>query len=558
MTAGAARGPDRSRFAAGAIAMAAVPLAFAAARFLDYLRGGVFSFRDTAFFFAPWRDVYVKAVRAGTFPFWNEWMSCGRAFAADPNAAVFWPLTPAFLLGFTGAGLLHVAAVLLSTVLGLRLLNVSRPAASAATVVLLFSGVFQTVPLLATTIASTAPIPIALALASRLDPGDSRRFRRDLLFLALALGVSVLGGEPAVTAMGAVGALVLAAGGAERGTFGRRLAGAFAALLFAGALAAVQIVPTAGEVLRSARSELRPETGTLFWSVRPARVLTLLEPRLTGDPGAESDLDFWGAGTFDAGNPYFYDLAIGLVPLLVAFAAGAERRGRLFLSLSALGAILATGRFLPLFTLVAPLFSAFRYAEKWWLLSTIGLVFASAIGLDLLGGSGGEESARRSRTVLRRAAFAVAGVLGGGALAAVAAPRLLRAFLWSVHLGAGPTPDERVAAALLPLLLAGAGTALVVAVLPALLERRRVSTAAAASVLALLFLFDAARRVAGTCPAGAPDTFRRTTPALDLVKRTIRRPESGAREKRAASTRCGRRRAFFTAFVTRARTTSTG
>ena len=45
---------------------------------------------------------------------------------------------------------------------------------------------------------------------------------------------------------------------------------------------------------------------------RPARVLTLLEPRLTGDPGAESDLDFWGAGTFDAGNPYFYDLAIGL------------------------------------------------------------------------------------------------------------------------------------------------------------------------------------------------------------------------------------------------------
>jgi len=144
-----------------------------------------------------------------------------------------------------------------------------------------------------------------------------------------------------------------------------------------------------------------------------------------------------------------------------------------------------------------------------------------AIGLDLLGGSGGEDGSRRARTILRRAAFAAAGVLAAGALAAAGAPRLLRAFLWSAHLGAGATPAERVGADLLPLLLAGAGTALVVAILPVLVERRRVSTAVAASVLALLFLFDAARRVAGACPAGAPDTYRRTTPALDLVKAAI-------------------------------------
>ena len=40
-----------------------------------------------------------------------------------------------------------------------------------------------------------------------------------------------------------------------------------------------------------------------------------------------------------------------------------------------------------------------------------------------------------------------------------------------------------------------------------------------ACILGVLFFADAARRVAGTCPAGPPDLYTRETPAVALVRR---------------------------------------
>ena len=269
-------------------------------------------------------------------------MSAGRAFAADPNAAVFWPLSPLLVVfSPTALALANVFLVLLVFFFALRRLGLSPVASGAGTLVLLFSGVFQSLPVYATTCAAALPLSLALVEAPRLASGDTAVRRRACALAALAFGLSALGGEPAVTLMGAA-AFVAVAIGAGKGSRPRATAAALFSLVLGAGLAAIQILPAALEMARSARGAgMRPEHGALFWSVRPARVLTLVEPRLTGDPAGDA-ASFWGSATFDAGSPYFEDLALGLVPLLLAAAAWRDRRGRaaLLLALAGHGAVL--------------------------------------------------------------------------------------------------------------------------------------------------------------------------------------------------------------------------
>jgi hypothetical protein len=492
------------------VAAPAALLGAAAFRFHDYLLGGSVVSRDAGFFFVPLREVTGRLISAGELPLWNDASGAGRALAANPNAAVFWPgtwLVP--LTGTTGLLILHVALVLLLAYTALRWLGVSRTAAAAGGLVLLFSGVFQTVPLLFTTVASAAPIPLALVALGTIDPTDRRGSIRRVGIAGLALGLSLLGGEPVVTATGAAGGAALllyralsdirARRGAE--ARGRLAALALTALLAAG-VAAIQLLPTAGELGRSARaSAMRAEEGALFWSVRPARLLTLLEPRLVGDPMAEDDGDYWGAAAFDAGNPYFHDLALGLVPLFLAAAAAGDRRGRAALGLAALGALLSFGRFLPPVGALLAALPILRYPEKWWILATLGLAGAAAVGVDALRG---DEGARRR---FGRAATAVAAALLALLLFAALSPGGFVSFLAAAGLAGADASPERVAVLLRPLLLTGLATSLLLAFLPRLVRSERLSPRLAAFLGAALFLLDAGRRVAGSAPAGPPGFF---------------------------------------------------
>ena len=492
------------------VAAPAALLGAAALRYQDYLSGGSVVGRDAVFFFVPLRSLVARLLSSAELPLWNDASGAGRALAANPNAAVFWPgtwLVP--LAGPTGLFLLHVALVLLLAYAALRWLGVTKGAALAGGLVLLFSGVFQTVPFLFTTVASLAPLPLALVAAGTLDPADGRGARRRVAVAALALGVSFLGGEPVVTATGAAGVAALALGRAlldgragRAGDARRRLAALAAAALLSAGVAAVQLLPTAGELRRSARAaQMRAEEGALFWSVRPARLLTLLEPRLTGDPQAEDDRDYWGAKTFDAGNAYFHDLALGLVPLALAAAALGDRRGRAALSLAALSALLSFGRFLPSVGVLLGALPVFRYPEKWWILATLGLSGAAAVGLDALRT---DEGARRR---LARAGGLFAALLGVPALLATVSPRATASLLGGLGLAGSGVSGERAAALLAPLLLAGLATSLLLAVLPRLVRSRRISPQAAAALVAAVFLVDATRRVAGSAPSGPPGFF---------------------------------------------------
>jgi hypothetical protein len=513
-----------SRAKPGPTAAIALVVVLFAARYHAFLTGGVLYFRDAGFFFVPWRSLFTRLAAEG-FPFWNDWISSGRAYAADPNAAVFWPLTPLlFVLSPTGLAFANVLLGLLLFFAALRFLRLNAWACAGGCAVLLFAGACQSLPVYMTTSAALVPLPLAAAALAGFDP-ETATSRRGIALGASALGLSLFGGEPAMTAMGCVvGGTIVIAGLAQDVGAGRRVCAlrrfraAILAFLLAGGIAAVQLLPAAGELMRSARGqEMKAEHGSLFWSVRPTRVLTLLEPRLTGDPLAEDPADDWGSGTFDAGNPYFYDLALGLVPLVLAAVSATDRRGRAALGLAFLAVVLSFGRFFPASAFVGKRLTIFRYPEKWWMPATFALAAAAAIGIERLTAANGEER-KAAWKRLKKAAlvFAVPLLLAG--VLAVVGPELLRKAIWGLGLGAGATPSARVAQALFLPFMTGSLSLVVVALVSFLVVRGRVTPAVGCAVMATVFLADGARRVAGSCPAGAPDLYRRPTPAVALVR----------------------------------------
>ncbi len=520
-----AEGPAHASRGASAAALAAV-LAAAALRFAPFLAGGTVYRRDAGFFFVPWRTLLAESLARRELPLWNDAMSGGRAFAADPNAAVFWPLSPLVaVLGPSLLAIVGVFAVLAVFFFALRALGASSAGSAAGTLVLLFSGVVQAFPLFATTCAAAAPLPLAFASIPGLGADERGRRRRALALAALAFGLSALGGEPAVTLTGAAGFAALALASPARA---RTVVPAAGALALGVGIAAVQALPAAAELARSARGAgLAPEHGALFWSVRPARLLTLLEPRLAGDPAAGLD---WGARASDASGPYFDDLALGVLPLVFAAAAWATRRGRAALLLAAAAAVLSFGRFLPGYALVGRAVPFVRYPEKWWVLATFALAAAAALGLDaILFGEG--ETKERARRILLRTAWGTAALCGALLAMAVGAEDFLRRVLWAVGLGAGDAPAAAVAGLVRgPLLMATCTLAICAAGFsiaetapgaPTLLftfkEKLR-NPKLQLLLVACLFLPDAARRVAGTCPAGPRDLYTRVPPDIALVR----------------------------------------
>src|ERR1035437_1508286 len=95
----------------------------------------------------------------------------------------------------TALAVVSIFLILAVFFLSLRRLGLSPQACAAGTLVLLFSGVFQSLPVYATTCAAVLPLAFALAEAPRLASSDAASRGRARAFAALAFGLSALGGE---------------------------------------------------------------------------------------------------------------------------------------------------------------------------------------------------------------------------------------------------------------------------------------------------------------------------------------------------------------------------
>ena len=427
----------------GRVALLAPTVAATLAVFWNVLvRGEVFAARDHAAFYWPVKSIYAALARnSAGIPLWNPFLASGQPFAANPEHAVFHPLTTLFLLlPFETAFVLQVILpFLVSAGSGLflaRALRLSGAAAALSAVAWGYGGATLSTLHLVPTLLTIAPLPAVLGCAVRLG---SRSSRVDVLGFGVLYGLMVLGGEPPVLLMGAflAGVAVLHGrlldGGAGAppspltGALGRLLAGG----LLGVAIGAATLVPGFSHALKTVRAE--------GLDARSANTFTLPSVRL-------ADLalgDTWNLLTADGGDtaaterlypgkrsPFLISIYPGLLLLAGAAAGWFPRRSpaRLWALPAVLGVLIALGAATPVFPAMRhiPILSGIRFPERFLLMTLAALAVAGTCGLSRLleRESRGLRSAALGGMLALAAATAVASA--GGAPAGPLGIRVVR------------------------------------------------------------------------------------------------------------------------------------
>jgi hypothetical protein len=475
--------------------------------------GHVPGYRDTADFYAPLFRFEYDQWHAGRLPLWNPLSNLGQPLAATGTASVFYPAKLLFHLplDFDWALRLYLVGHLLLAAGGVyylaRYMRASVAAAGIATLSYTFCAnvLFQQTNVVF--LVGAAWLPWAVAAALRMLREGSLRWA---VALGAILALVVLGGDPqaayhaGLLAVGA--ALVLWRAGNTKYGFQNRLGPLTPAALphgerggirfwhalglltvaavVGGALAAVQIVPSAEMAARSDRAASatarslyeiptaldrdrpaqRIATGLLCqlqegthhervyrFSLAPWRLVEYVWPNVSGRqfPVHRRWLD-----ALDGENRVWTpSLYMGLLPLALALTAFRLRRAeplRVWLSWAVLVAVLASlGRFglgwlavhlcgiegvgepfaglYWLLTVVLPGYIEFRYPAK--------LLVVAALGLSLLAALGWDQMAAQTSSRLRRWLLGLATISMAGAVVFL----LLRP--WWIAWLAGAEPD---------------------------------------------------------------------------------------------------------------------
>ena len=225
------------------------------------------------------------------------------------------------------------------------------------------------------------------ALRAPGGPGGRAAWWRPALLAGGALALQLLNGEPSTVVMSGLGVLALAASAA-----GRRPAAALRAavpVLFAVALAAVQLLPTLGRLADSPRKDLSAAHATL-WSMPPARLAEIVLPRFFGDPTRNLEGDYFGwrlktatTRTSNRSIPASCSPSWG-EPALIRWRI--PRRAAWALAFLG-GVFLALGRHNPCLRALrraVPLLAVLRFPEKFAVLAVLGLVLAGVLGWQWL------------------------------------------------------------------------------------------------------------------------------------------------------------------------------
>jgi len=354
--------------------------------------------RDVLLFHLPLRTCFRNLAAAGLPPVWNPWLNGGQPILSNPNYAAFYPptwlvlpLPPAYALGVLAV--LHAAIAFAGAWRLASQLGAGRGAAALAAVGFTGGGALLSLLNAYTLFCGMAWFPWVLAFGDdALRQPAGAGWRRPALLAGLALAMQLLDGDPAAAMISGLALLALGAAA----TFGGRPwrpAAAWRALvppLAGAALAAVQLLPTAGRLAGTVRSGgLAPAEATL-WSVPPQRLAEIVFPRFFGDPSRQGEGLFFGRALHDLDYPYVVSIYPGLLVTLLGVAAlcrwPVPRRAAWALCLAA-GAFLALGRHNPLYEplrrLLPPL-AVQRYPEKFVLLALAPLPFAAALGWQRL------------------------------------------------------------------------------------------------------------------------------------------------------------------------------
>lgn len=346
------------------------------------------------------KTFFAESLRGGELPLWIPYICAGRPFAADPQAAVFYPPNLLYaVLSVRGATsllvILHMAAAGYFAFLFCRELTLSRYASLLGGLTFMFNGFLvtrayrgQLDPLM--TIALT---PLLFFLFERAE----RRGRwRGYLWAGMAGALQVLAGSPQFAWLTWLGLVVYVLCRRvclwrERGVrgLGRSASGLAVALAFTAGLAAVQIVPAAELVGQSIRSDGSIEFAGAF-AFEHQKIVHVLFPNYLLSPGIQ----------------YFNNLPeatgyIGLLGLVLAVVGLLGARNRMkwaLLAVALVCAVIMLGRSTPLFGLlygIVPGFSSFRIPSRAILmLAFCGSVLAG-MGAQAMWDGPGQERCRK-------------------------------------------------------------------------------------------------------------------------------------------------------------------
>ena len=353
--------------------------------------GRVLANRDIAVFHLPLRASF-RDLAAFGLPVWNPWLHGGQPILSNPSYGAFYPPSwliflapPAYALSLMAV--LHASLAFAGAWVLARHFGCGRGAAALAGVGYTGCGAFLSLLSAYTLLGGMAWVPWVLAWGdeSLRAPAGERWWRPGLL-AGGALGLQLLNGEPSTVLISGLALLALAASAA-----GRRLAAAprvLVPLLFAVALAAVQLLPTLNRLADSPRKALPARIATI-WSMPPQRLVEIVFPRFLGDPNRVVEGLYFGWGITDRG-PYVGSLYPGLLLALLgasALLAGRIPRRAAWALCFAGGCLLALGRHSPIYDVLRrslPVLAVLRYPEKFVILAVLALVVAGVLGWQRL------------------------------------------------------------------------------------------------------------------------------------------------------------------------------
>ncbi len=351
--------------------------------FQGVLTGEAYFQRDMVLCFFPLKTYVSQAFAAGAFPDWWPYDSLGQPMASLPIASLFHPTTLLYALlplkaAWVAQTLCSVFLAPLGTWFLARTVGLRAPAAGLATTVVAIS--FWHVLLAEQTQMHLAAASLPWFWRESIRVFRSRR--GSVVVLALATANMVVGGDPMLLELAAVGVLILLATHRwKRPHAWARLAGAGVLGLGLGGVQAVPMAMVFGQSPRSASLGISLDD---MWALRPSHFPQFVLPAHHG-----TDL-------------LFDTLYIGLPTLLLA-AIGLARPWRFRWPLLALGVVLtvtAFGRAVPLWhvwSAVLPGWRGFQFPLK-----ALG---PAMLPLALLAGRGLQSPLRR---------WAWPGLVGGG------------------------------------------------------------------------------------------------------------------------------------------------
>jgi hypothetical protein len=347
--------------------------------------------RDAYGFWLPLKQHMIERLASGELPQWFPYEALGRPFIGTAATGIFHPFTLLyFLLPAPDA---YRASTLMSCLLAAvgaftlgRTVNFSRAGAIGAGVAFALSGYVVSFTEHLIYLYSICILPLFCAALEKALGGT----RAWTVAPAVVWATVLLQGDGQTGYYFAFIALLWTAArapGAPREACLRLLLVASLAVL----LASVQLAPAAVVFLSSHR--MQPElfqSEALYWSTHPLRLLTVLAAPVgeNANPVEVGRIFFGTPQRGSVGGMLADSLYLGVPMVGLALLGGWRRRDlRVLALLGGFALLLALGKFGGLYAVfynVVPLWSAFRYPEKWMGMVSFAVAMLAGAGIDSL------------------------------------------------------------------------------------------------------------------------------------------------------------------------------